>query len=806
PVYWPYDLVPQTLPHARVMTFGYETHLKHPLVGGSNKSTVNDIASDLLISLESERRTDYSRPLVFIAHSLGGIVVKEMLVKARWRERAHPRLYDIFCSTVSIIFFGTPHGGADPSRFIRHVAEKALRTLGFSVNEQVLDTLLPSCERLRELNNEFSIMAQEQKWSFYSFQEEKGVRALGDAKIVEDISSRLNLPFFEIVQHIGRNHMDMCRFTGTDDIEYRKVAAALENLVGSKGKEVASSQRPENTTTQVLDDSERQQLKNSLEFQQMDARQMSVKRAHLRTCRWLLKKPEYIDWLDMSRMNDHQGFLWIRGKPGAGKSTLAKFAVTNKDARKLLQGKTIISFFFNARGDELEKSTVGMYRSLLLQLFKAHPQLLSAFDSLHLPRQLPKRDWDIETLQELLELTVQRLGSVNVACFIDALDECDEDQIRDMIDSFQRLGNISPRPAFHVFFASRHYPHISLEKGLEFILERQEEHSADITSYVNSKLMIGGGNTAQKIRAELQEKADGVFMWVVLVVDLLVKEHDRGSPPSRLLKKLKSIPGDLHKLFRDMLRRDSHNKNDLLLCIQWVLFASRPLKPEELYYAILSGTEPDDLGIWDREAVPDDDIRKFILNASKGLADITKSKIPTAQFIHESVRDFLLKENGLQELWPELQGQLEGKSNDRLKDCCLAYLQLKGNRYGDMTYRLPQATSSEAAKRRQDADMDYPFLWYATDNILVHANTAASLGVDQHDFIDQFPRPLWIHFNNTFKKFQVRHHSTEATLLYILAEFNAPSLIAACPDHHKYWDIEKERYGTPILAALATGS
>lgn len=33
-----------------------------------------------------------------------------------------------------------------------------------------------------------------------------------------------------MTQHIANNHMDMCRFSGIHDVEYRKVAAALEHI------------------------------------------------------------------------------------------------------------------------------------------------------------------------------------------------------------------------------------------------------------------------------------------------------------------------------------------------------------------------------------------------------------------------------------------------------------------------------------------------------------------------------------------------------------------------------------------------
>jgi hypothetical protein len=54
--------------------------------------------------------------------------------------------------------------------------------------------------------------------------------------------------------------------------------------------------------------------------------------AHAKTCKWLLKKSEYLDWLDIAKLPDHHGFLWMKGKPGTGKSTLMKFALPTRES------------------------------------------------------------------------------------------------------------------------------------------------------------------------------------------------------------------------------------------------------------------------------------------------------------------------------------------------------------------------------------------------------------------------------------------------------------------------------------------
>lgn len=147
-----------------------------------------DIAWDFLAALEAERRANPARPILFIAHSLGGIVVKEMLRRADGCQVRHPHLYSVLNSTTGVVFFGTPHGGADPRGFLQHVGEKLIRALGISVNEQIVNTLLPSSERLKELRDEFGPMASERNWMVHSFQEGLGISFLNGRKVAMHLS------------------------------------------------------------------------------------------------------------------------------------------------------------------------------------------------------------------------------------------------------------------------------------------------------------------------------------------------------------------------------------------------------------------------------------------------------------------------------------------------------------------------------------------------------------------------------------------------------------------------------------------
>ena len=201
-----------------------------------------------------------------------------------------------------------------------------------------------------------------------------------------------------------------------------------------------------------------------------------------------------------------------------------------------------------------------------------------------------------------------------------------------------------------------------------------------------------------------------------------------------------------------------------------------------------------------------DTIKKFLLNSSKGLAEVTRSKIPTVQFIHESVRDFLLKEDGLSAVWPNLAMKFAGQSHDRLKQCCIRYFGIDISDCLDIGETLPRASSAEGKALRQKLSIQFPFFQYAVENALWHADEAQRGGTCQKGFLGQFDLPRWLHLRNVVEKFDARRHTPRASLLYIFGEFNLPSLIRAYDNNLHSFGVEDERYGAPILAASTCGS
>jgi ankyrin repeat protein len=526
------------------------------------------------------------------------------------------------------------------------------------------------------------------------------------------------------------------------------------------------SERVQHTRTTLLSSCTRSEILQSLKFDEIGDRFSTINLAHAKTCHWLLEREEYKAWRNIAEVSKHNGFLWIKGKPGAGKSTLMKWVFLY--AKKSHGDDALISFFFNARGGSLERSTEGMYRSLLAQVLEKIPRLQSVLDE-----QRQRDDWPVEVLSGLFREAVMLLGNDGLTCYIDALDECSETEVRDMIGVFEELTESATAESinFRVCFSSRHYPRISIDTCLELILEGQGGHEGDIAAYIQKKLKVSARSKSE-MAVEIQKRASGIFLWVCLVVRILNEDVDRGDA-GKIKTRLREIPDGLDRLFRDIITRGTRDDTHLIPTLQWIMFAQRPLNCRELYHAIIH-TSNDEFGlVSEHEMFNTKNAEHFLLNSTKGLAETTKGKEPRVQFIHESVRDYL-GTTGLKTLAPHLAENLPGSTHEFLKQRCLELISegVCGHLSLPATSpaTLPKAESADAEKLRARSREDLPFLEYAVSNVLFHAESACAYQVSQLDFIEGFPLATWASLNNLHERHEIRRYTSAVNLPYVLAD------------------------------------
>ena len=224
---WPQALLPTKLDRVRIITYGYNAYIVGRSVASGNG--LLDHAGNLLNDL-TIHRDEYgaaSRPLIFVAHSLGGLVCKTAILRSRNNADSHLR--DIFDSLKGVIFLGTPHKGA----WMASWAKIPASGLGLvkSTNKKLLEVLETSNQYLQSIQADFLGLVRQQREAgrpigITCFFEELPLQVVG--KIVSKESA-----VFEgyNLMSIYANHRNMVRFSSEEDNGFKRLVGELRRWV-----------------------------------------------------------------------------------------------------------------------------------------------------------------------------------------------------------------------------------------------------------------------------------------------------------------------------------------------------------------------------------------------------------------------------------------------------------------------------------------------------------------------------------------------------------------------------------------------
>ena len=146
---WLRDFLPLDVHNIRVLLYGYDT----TLAGSDSKSSIRDYSKSLLESIRAFRAGTETegRPIVFIGHSLGGLLIKEALVLAS-SNLGDRQSRDFSLSISGLIFFGVPNLGLRQSQLEALVAGQPNAVL---IRDLVVDDDSEPSPYLKELSRKF---------------------------------------------------------------------------------------------------------------------------------------------------------------------------------------------------------------------------------------------------------------------------------------------------------------------------------------------------------------------------------------------------------------------------------------------------------------------------------------------------------------------------------------------------------------------------------------------------------------------------------------------------------------------------
>jgi hypothetical protein len=421
----------------------------------------------------------------------------------------------------------------------------------------------------------------------------------------------------------------------------------------------------------------------------------------------------FLTWL-----REENRIFHISGKAGSGKSTLMKFLVdhprTRVELKKWAEGKQLIFahfFFWRSGVDALQRSLLGLYRSILFEVLKQFPDLIrevfpeayTAFSKTAPGSSIDElffRPMNLEIGMRLL-ISKSPFPGYRFCFFIDGLDEYGEDgtDSLDHEDLVKDLKEWATKDDIKILVSSR--PHRVFQEAFS------EDRRIRLHRLTKPDILRFGRNMFRdhkcfphvqhfykKLAAKVVNLSDGVFLWARLAIRSLLIAAWRMTPGRKdseeyLEKQLENLPRDnFNTLYENLLASitpgDRQKAFKMLLLVAemysltaisltWIDQLDDPAFPTSYEIQPYSDNE-----IKERQATAETEVDDF----TKGLLEVTDSShekdnpffCKSVQFFHRTLRDFVKESKQLRDFstkFPDLVG-FEIRSRIRLAELWFA--------------------------------------------------------------------------------------------------------------------------------------
>lgn len=374
----------------------------------------------------------------------------------------------------------------------------------------------------------------------------------------------------------------------SDDLikQVRFVKVKLDEVVDSHSgwlQQISKLRKLLETSHQTMEQIKHHQILKAIAFHDMRMRRHQVGNVELaeNTFEWMVKdetvppshphlKQSFASWL-----KEGQGIFHITGKPGSGKSTMMNFLANHPETRKHLEiwarnGNRIViaSMFLWNPGSAQQKSVDGVCRTLLYTILNDQKDLIPhAFASL----------WDASNEELLmswqhLEISNKEIGMAlrklithstqgyQYCFFIDGLDEI-EDESRSHFSFATELCNWARYQSVKLCLSSREErPWTNYFEGfpkLQIHLTTEQDIRKMIHNFLldDRHLKKFPATESEQFVTRFVAMAEGVFIWVKLVLRELEEMLNYEHPLSTLHRVLDTFPCELGAFYDSIMRR-----------------------------------------------------------------------------------------------------------------------------------------------------------------------------------------------------------------------------------------------------------
>ena len=346
---------------------------------------------------------------------------------------------------------------------------------------------------------------------------------------------------------------------------------------------------------------------------------------------------------------------------------------------------TVAAFFFHDRGSQMQRTLTGMLQQILYSILGQVPALINCvmplFADLAQTQRRRKPEWDSEHLQlALISIVAQREARVRILFLVDALDEHsgDNEQLASLLEKLIKKAD-NDYVSIKMCLASRSWTIFEEHFGNCPGFAIHNYTKPDIFDYVTSRLRLESKvmQSAKGLTPVIElvtNRALGVFIWVKLVVDLLVKAIRDGTPFTTLEIIARDLPQELKDLYAHTLKRiEPGYATEAYIMLQITLCTLVPLPLASFmgsvdfnYGMLLQSSRPQqhrlgELNLKDSISSPP----RRLASRCGGLLEIVSIPPPegaeaeeperVVQFIHQTVKEYvndLQHDLGLREVLP----------------------------------------------------------------------------------------------------------------------------------------------------------
>jgi ankyrin repeat domain-containing protein 50 len=447
------------------------------------------------------------------------------------------------------------------------------------------------------------------------------------------------------------------------------------------------------------------------------------------TCEWFFMDDRFRKWRD----SNTSGLLWVSAGPGCGKSVLSRALIDEGQLSTSVTTSTICYFFFKD-GYESRMHSTDALCTILHQLFTHNPTGSLIRHALPIHRNHgEKLRQNFSELWRILVECADSLDAGEIVCVLDALDECNTDGRRQLIDKLKG------------FYCQPHHPFKSSSK-LKFLItsrpyddleasfkkfsgttaylrfdgdDKSDQIGREIDLVIDARVDDIAGSFANKDRRKISNRLKSMqhrtYLWLHLTFDIIEQSPSEYGRLSDIETLLSNLPSQVSEAYERILGR-SKNQTQTEILLQIVLAAPRPLTLDEANIALTLALRKQRFAthaaleseMWPRE--PRDSFKSIVKNLCGLFINVYDSKL---SFIHQTAREFLIHSNP--------QGNWKGrlnmpKSHSTISRSCLHYFSLKD-------FAAPIQSDS--------SDQKYPFLPYAADNWSSHYISQEAAAADK---------------------------------------------------------------------------